>query len=225
MKKTGTIIMTAGLIILAAVFCFAIKNIKEANDAGKNAERIYTKLVDVMADEVNGTKPTKPSNDATTSEQDENSAGSVYDGVSVSDSYVSVMDTAYIEGFSYLGIIEIPSLGLSLPVGENFSYDQLDYSPCRYCGSYYTDDLVICGHNFTSHFGPLNYLEPGSSVVLITTGGERINYTVLERETVWPQQMERMTDPGDNLWDMTLFTCNNGGERRCAVRCARVRNS
>ena len=110
--------MTAGLIILAAVFCFAIKNIKEANDAGKNAERIYTKLVDVMADEVNGTKPTKPSNDATTSEQDENSAGSVYDGVSVSDSYVSVMDTAYIEGFSYLGIIEIPSLGLSLPVGE-----------------------------------------------------------------------------------------------------------
>ena len=57
MKKTGTIIMTAGLIILAAVFCFAIKNIKEANDAGKNAERIYTKLVDVMADEVNGTKP------------------------------------------------------------------------------------------------------------------------------------------------------------------------
>lgn len=225
MKIIGTIIMTAGLVILAAVFFFAIKNIKEANDAGQNAERVYSQLVDVMTDEGHSTKSTKPSDDGKTSEQDKEISLSVNDGVSVSDSFGYAMDTAYIEGYNYIGIIEIPSLGLSLPVGENFSYDQLDYTPCRYCGSYYTDDMVICGHNFTSHFGSINYLEPGASVVFITADGERINYTVLGRETVWPLQMERMTDPGDNLWDLTLFTCNNGGESRCAVRCARVRDA
>lgn len=218
MKKIGTIIMMTGLVILAAVFFFAIKNIKEANDAGQNAERVYTQLVDVMTDEERSAKSaTKPSDDGN-SEQDKEISFSVNDGV-------YVMDTAYIEGYNYIGIIEIPSLGLLLPVGENFSYNQLDYTPCRYCGSYYTDDMVICGHNFTSHFGPINYLEPGASVVFITADGDRINYTVLERETVWPFQMERMTDPGDNLWDLTLFTCNNGGESRCAVRCARVCNA
>lgn len=218
MKKIGTIIMMSGLVILAAVFFFAIKYIKEANDAGQNAERVYTQLVDVMTDEEHSAKSaTKPSDDGN-SEQDKEISFSVNDGV-------YVMNTAYIEGYNYIGIIEIPSLGLSLPVGENFSYNQLDYTPCRYCGSYYTDDMVICGHNFTSHFGPINYLEPGASVVFITADGDRINYTVLERETVWPFQMERMTDPGDNLWDLTLFTCNNGGESRCAVRCARVCNA
>ena len=24
-------------------------------------------------------------------------------------------------------------------------------------------------------------------------------------------------------WDLTLFTCNTGGQTRCAVRCSRVR--
>lgn len=221
--------MTAGLVILAAVFFFATKNILEANDAGKNAERIYTKLVDVMTDDVNSTDPTAPSDEAKTTDhsddRDDEISFSINDDLSLSDTFVSVMDTEYIEGYSYIGIIEIPSLGLSLPVGENFSYDQLNYSPCRYCGSYYTDDMVICGHNFTSHFGPINYLQPGESVVFITAEGERIPYTVLERETVWPQQIERMIDPGDNLWDLTLFTCNNGGESRCAVRCARADKS
>ena len=60
--------MTAGLVILAAVFFFATKNILEANDAGKNAERIYTKLVDVMTDDVNSTDPTAPSDEAKTTE-------------------------------------------------------------------------------------------------------------------------------------------------------------
>lgn len=228
--------MTVGLVILAAVFFFAAKNIKEASDAGKNAERVYTKLVDVMADEVSSTKPadsTEPSDKGESTEADEDySSGSGddisfagHDDLSLTDTFVSVMGTQYVEGYSYIGIIEIPSLGLSLPVGENFSYAQLNYSPCRYCGSYYTDDMVICGHNYTSHFGPLNYIKAGESVNFITADGEKIQYTVIERETVWPLQIERMTDPGDHLWDLTLFTCNNGGESRCAVRCARVRDS
>ena len=131
---------------------------------------------------------------------------------------MSVME---FDGNRYIGILEIPRLGLSLPVAENWSEEQLKVSPGRYSGSYYTNDLVICGHNYPHHFAPTKYLENGDEVYFITADGVRMGYTVLERETVWPTEIEKMIDRGDNMWDLTLFTCNNGGSSRCAVRCIR----
>ena len=64
------------------------------------------------------------------------------------------MPITIIDGYEYIGILEMPSLGLTLPVMNEWDYDRLKISPCRFTGSYYTDDLVICAHNYAKHFSP-----------------------------------------------------------------------
>ena len=40
-----------------------------------------------------------------------------------------------IDGQWYIGVLEFPSIGLSLPVMSEWSYSRLKISPCRYYGS------------------------------------------------------------------------------------------
>ena len=48
------------------------------------------------------------------------------------------MPVEEIEGNGYIGLLEIPALGLSLPVMSEWSYPNLKLAPCRYSGSAYT---------------------------------------------------------------------------------------
>jgi sortase A len=131
------------------------------------------------------------------------------------------MPVIEIDGTDYIGVLEIPSLGLSLPVAAEWDYTRLKNSPCRYTGSYYTDDLVICGHNYAKHFSPIRRVSIGSDVYFTNVNGEVIHYVVVNRETVQPTAVEEMIDNTIAGWDLTLFTCNLGGQTRCAVRCER----
>ena len=133
------------------------------------------------------------------------------------------------DGYGYIGFLFFPSLELTLPVMDTWDYDRLTISPCRYTGSYYTDDLVICGHNYTRHFMPVkDDLKMGDDVYFINVKGERIHYIVVNKETVAPTAIEDMinnmnnNEDSINKWDLTLFTCNTGGQTRAAVRCERV---
>lgn len=137
------------------------------------------------------------------------------------------MTTEAVDDHDYLGVITVPSLDIELPVMSGWSYDNLQIAPCRYSGSYETDDLVICGHNYRTHFGPLTRVSIGADVYLTTVDGQRIHYVVSNLETVQPTSIDQMIDNENNgtndteQWDLTLFTCNLGGQTRHAVRCLR----
>ena len=141
------------------------------------------------------------------------------------------MPVIEVEGYYYIGILEIPSLQLTLPVMDRWDYTRLKISPCVYCGSYKTNDLVICAHNYARHFSPVKWIDIGADVYLITVERKVYHYQVTNRETVQPDSVEHMIQNTNNTkdgsvtseWDLTLFTCNTGGQTRCAVRCSRVR--
>ena len=71
----------------------------------------------------------------------------------------------------------------------------------------------------------------GADVYLITVDCRVYHYQVTNRETLQPGAVENMIENTNNTtdgtvtneWDLTLFTCNTGGQTRCAVRCARIR--
>ena len=71
------------------------------------------------------------------------------------------MPVIEVEGNYYIGILEIPSLQLTLPVMDRWDYTRLKISPCVYSGSYKTDDLVICAHNYARHFSPVKWIDMG----------------------------------------------------------------
>lgn len=124
-----------------------------------------------------------------------------------------------IDGRSYIGVLDIPALELSLPIISEWSYDALQIAPCRYSGSAYLDNLVIAGHNYRSHFASLPQLQPGDSVTFTDMDGNVFSYSVSSLETLSPYAVSDMTS-GD--WDLTLFTCTVGGQSRLAIRCDRT---
>jgi sortase A len=107
---------------------------------------------------------------------------------------------------------------------KEWDYTRLKISPCRFTGSYYSDDLVICAHNFDRHLGRLLHIELGVDVYFTNVEGLMIHYIVTNRETVQPTDVELMIENTGNSetslldWDMTLFTCTLGGQSRVTVR-------
>lgn len=120
------------------------------------------------------------------------------------------------EGVDYIGTLDIPSQSLSLSVTESWSYSDLKKSPCRYTGSVYTKDLIICAHNYTKHFGCLASLAPGTPLQFTDCDGNVFAYEVTEMIILQPEETAAIQE-GD--WDLTLFTCTVGGSSRVTVRC------
>ena len=120
----------------------------------------------------------------------------------------------------YIGTVAIPAINVALPVQENWTLALLKFSPCRYMGSPYRDNLIICAHNYVTHFGRLKNLLPGDEVIFTDMAGNEFRYTVVELEELAGTAVEEM-ESGD--WDLTLFTCTLGGRTRITVRCERLK--
>lgn len=129
------------------------------------------------------------------------------------------MPTVEINGTAYIGTLHIPALGLDLPVAADWDYKQLKVSPCRYEGTPRGNDLVICAHNYSSHFGKIKDLQAGDAVDFVDAAGERYTYQVQESEVLPPTAIEEMLEP---QWDLSLFTCTLGGRTRVTVRLNRT---
>lgn len=218
-KRVGSFMIMMGVIAIAAAAALVLFNLFDGERAREASEGILGRLDPVISAAASGEH---------TGEED----GSTESDIETfpSDGTVGKMPTVLIDGIAYIGEIEIPSLQIRLPVMETWDYDKLKISPCRYTGSYMTDDLVICGHNYLRHFSPIKWIDIGAEVNLITADGQVIRYIVSNRETVQPTDIRKMicndnsTQDAEsgNHWDLTLFTCNTGGQTRCAVRCIRT---
>lgn len=131
------------------------------------------------------------------------------------------MPIVEIDGNAYVGTLEIPALGLSLPVMSDWSYPKLKTAPCRYAGTAYKSGFVIAGHNYRRHFGPLSRLTPGDRVTFTDADGNVFAYDVAEIQVLKPAAIEDMVS---EEWDLSLFTCTLGGQTRLTVRCERTEN-
>ena len=128
------------------------------------------------------------------------------------------MPTKEIDGLSYLGTL---ALSLQLPILSDYVFDNLRIAPSRFTGSVYTNNMVICAHNYSSHFGNLKRLSAGDRLTLTDMDGNVFSYVVREILTLKPYEKEEFTESG---YALTLFTCNISGEARVTVRCDRLTN-
>lgn len=129
------------------------------------------------------------------------------------------MTEVEIDGYSYIGYISIPVLGIELPVMSDWDYARLKIAPCRYTGSINGEDLVLLAHNYLIHFGTISKLQMGDTVMFTDMDGVVTTYEVVGRDILPPTAVEEMTS-GD--FDLTLFTCTYGGENRVTVYCDEV---
>lgn len=184
--------LTGAVLIIAALSLF-IWNQNEDRRAGKAVEEILPRLIEQLE---------------TTEEIS-----------SYPDPYDPAMRVVEIDGYGYVGYLSIPSLELELPVMSEWDYTRMKIAPCRYAGSTKTDNMVIAGHNYIRHFGPIQNLSPGDQVYFTDMDGVVSGYEVAEVEILSPTSVEEMIISD---WDLTLFTCTYEGQRRVTVRCERI---
>ena len=124
-------------------------------------------------------------------------------------------DTYYL--YDMIGVVEIPVLGLCLPVLNEWNYDLLQMAPCRYSGSVEENDLILMGHDYNSHFGKLEGLQGGEQIVFFPKGAVApFSYEVKEVVTLHKTELEELVSPD---YSLSLFTCTASGQYRLVVRC------
>lgn len=121
--------------------------------------------------------------------------------------------------YDYAGVIAIPNLSLELPVIDQWSYARLKVAPCRQSGAAADGDLVIAAHNYKSHFGYLDRLEPGASVIFTDMEGTVYRYAVEGIRQLAPEDAEDVSSVFSSEYPLVLYTCTPGGKARVAVFC------
>ena len=122
------------------------------------------------------------------------------------------LDSASIGENEYIGIIEIPSISLKMPVLSTCEGGNLDKGICLY---YRDKSIVIGGHNRTSQFRSLYALKGNDLLYFYDLSMNKKEYKLIGTEFLMPNEVEKfVTDE----YSVTLFTCDWGDERRFVLR-------
>ena len=200
-KKRGSVLMLIGGIFIAVAFAMVIYNIALEKKAEKSlgiAELMSEYEVSIL-------------NEKTTAKNE------------IPDYELNPqmeLPTAEIEEETYIGRLSLHSLGLSLPIMDDWDYRKLKIAPCRYTGSPYTGDFIVAGHYYESHFGGLGELQAGDKITFTDMAANSFEYEVMYVELLEDTDVELMK-AGE--WDLTLFTCTYDTENRITVRAKRIK--
>lgn len=206
MRNKGTSMILLGLLLIAVALFLTAYNLYDEQRAEQSALQVIDRLEDYLPSEVPTEASTEPIVEQAPIPND------APDYVLCPD---MEMPVETINGIDYIGVLQIPSLELELPIASEWNYPNLKTAPCRYSGSAYLNNMIICAHNYSSHFGKLKSLSEGDAATFTDMAGNVFIYKMVERETLNPSDIEEMED-GD--WDLTLFTCTVGGKTRVTIR-------
>ena len=223
-RSIGLVVMLLGCLMVLSAAGLTVRNLHEGEKAGNLSSDVLGELQTRLPKR----KPARssPADYAVHEESIYQLPGSAEDIVVPEQLEIPLyllaptipMPTTEIDGRKYVGTLEIPILGLELPVLNDCTYSGLKTAPVRWSGSAYLNDLVICAHNYQRHFGMLKTLQPEDRVSFTDMDGNLFLYRVAVVEILSPEDVEEMEN---SEYDLTLYTCTIGGASRVTVRCIR----
>ena len=194
-KLVGIICILTGVLLAAAALVLLQNNRQEDATAGAAAASVVQQL--------QTTAPAVTAAPAAQPDAVENAA----------------MPAETINGYDYIGVLEIPALNLTLPIMADWDYDRLKIAPCRQFGSVETNDLVIAGHNYKTHFGCLDQLQVGDAVNFTDVNGNVTTYHVALTSILQPDDVDAVQNSG---YPLVLYSCTYSGKTRLTVFCEKA---
>ena len=198
-KRTGTILMTMGGVLLAAALLLTCYNFYEAQRASLASQEL---LPDIQKEIIQKKTEDAPAEHINPYEED-----------------AYAMTEVTIDGYSYIGYLSIPALQIELPVMSAWDETRLKIAPCRQFGSTKSDDLVIAGHNYRRHFGKLSRLDIYDRIQFVDMDGELSTYQIGMIDII-PAKATDIVKNSD--WDIVLYTCTFRGNKRVMVGASRI---
>lgn len=197
-SRTTRVLLITGATLVAVALVLVFYSQWSVKSAAASVESTGARLTELM--------PTEHEGSAT--------SATVTDGDGL-DGHPA-MAAVELDGASYIGMLGIPSLDLSLPVISNWDTKLLKTAPCRYGGSVYDGSLIIAGEDYPSHFGNLIELQPGDAVTFTDVDGAVFTYVVSDTES--PSKMDAgYLESGD--WDLTLCEYSSFNGCYLVIRC------
>lgn len=214
--RSGTIMMFFGGLLLAAALGLACYTLIGEYQAEKNAGEALVQVEQLMEEELFPDSSMETANAEEMQQMVEEQQQEEPTEEVVQEAAGDGMTVRMVDQVDYIGIIEIPSLSLKLPVINDWDDAKLKIAPCRYIGSAYDGNMIISGHSYKKHFRYIRNLPVGASVIFTDFEGTRFVYEVTSYEVIGGTDVENMLS-GD--WDLSLFTCTYNGSARHTVRC------
>ena len=210
--------MAVGAALILSALVLLLHNRYADAQAGREAETLLASVEAAISSQAAAEQEkTRPRGQETRPTGEENGTEP-----SAAEALDPEMPVAMLEGYGYVGYVEIPALGLKLPVMSDWDYTRLEIAPCRQFGSSRRDDLVIAAHNFESHFGRLKEMSVGNTVTFMDMAGIVNTYRAEMIETLSPKDVDAVQNSG---YDLILYTCTRDGQSRVAVFCNRTGES
>ncbi|MGN0243359.1 MAG: sortase [Lachnospiraceae bacterium] len=191
-KRMGKIFIFVGCLLILAAVVLLGENAYRDERAGKQAQTLLNEFIKTKDHDVE------------------------------TEGVTGEMPKITLQGYSVIGVIEIPRADIQLPVLSDWSYDLLNVAPCRYSGSVEDGDLIILGHNYQSHFTPLQNCVVGDEVKLWDVNHNLYQYRIEKVEKLYKTELDRLTSSD---YDLTIFTCTYGGQSRFVARCMLLEGS
>lgn len=216
-NKFGIALIIIGAILILSAICLVGYNYYESYRAGEASAEVLPSVKEYIENaRADGVLPTvKP-----TPDPDADPDGDTTENAPVGEPTNSMTDVSF-NGYDFIGMLSIPSLGLELPVMSDWSYSKLKLAPCRYYGSVHTNDLVIAAHNYATHFGYLKNLKASDIVIFTDMNGIEYAYEVVCIDMLRPNDISGMIN---GVYDLSLYTCTQDGNTRVTARCVRIYN-
>ena len=194
-KARGIVLISLGLLLIGLSGSMWVQNVQQDVQAGQSAQILLADL----EREIGYKKIVLE-----------------YDTAVVEELPTGEMPQLTLNGYDLIGTVRVPDVGIKLPVLNTWNYDLLKMSACRYSGSVSEGNLILLGHNYKAHFGPLTSIDVGDTVEFVGVDGSTYAYEVAVTEILGENELERLTSTS---YSLTLFTCTLSGKSRFVVRC------
>lgn len=187
--KRNKVLQILGILLILASFAILWVSRKNAETARVEAAQIVSRIQKYLPDKTFG----------------------------MMDDYSAMAMPVYqIGGKDFSAVIEIPSLGIILPVFDKWDPEQIRAYPCRFAGTVYDGSLVVGGADQPGQFDCLDRAEIGAVVTVTDMTGAVFTYTV---DRVGRSQTAEAEKLMDGSVDLTLFVRDTFSREYILVRC------
>lgn len=151
MRRSGKVFFLLGfLLILGSLTLFVTSQIRGAQAEKRNA---------ALVDTIESLLPER--------------TGGVMDDYS--DMEMPVLE---IDGEDIVALVEIPALGVKLPVSAHWDKRTADAHPCRFWGTVYDGSLIVGGTDRSGQFDGFDRIDTGCGVTVTDMTGAVFSYAV-----------------------------------------------
>lgn len=202
-KKLGIGMISLGAVLILSALLLFVYNQWEDQKAGESAEKMLADVQTAITQQIESS-PAQPEKEESAEREE----------TEPEETKISM-----INGYNYIGVLNLPTLNLELPVLSDCDEALLKVAPCRDFGDLATDDLVIAAHNYRRHFGRLSQLSYGDQVTFTDMDGNVHVYQVAEISMIAPTDVSLVAD---SAYELVLYTCDYTNQNRIMVGCRKI---